>query len=207
MNYYNEPLQVKERIKAIFGDKALDFALFHNHELSLRFELSCGRSRIQMFLNAYQKANEIIDFCCDRDRPLHACIAFFGEGNFLSNLSVFPALKQCQILIPKSYQAWQKQYLEDEEQLIRTFICFQIDREELSQLLWGTLANELGIRPRSMCDLYIIDLDRSILVHPYDDRGMDIIGIDRTRLKQIYDRFNNLLSNFDREKMDNIMSS
>jgi hypothetical protein len=127
MNYYNEPLQIKERIRAIFGDKALDFALFYHYELSLRFQLSCGRSRIQRFLNAYQKAKEIIDFCCDRkawtesnrDRPLYACIAFFGGENFLSNLSVFRALKQCQIVIPKSYQAWQ--------------MCFEPKNEQKSE--------------------------------------------------------------------------
>ena len=67
--------------------------------------------------------------------------------------------------------------------------------------MWGTLANELGIRPRSQCDLYLFDFEIAILVHPYDDRGMDIIGSNQDILKRTYDKFNNWLMDEDREQM------
>ena len=51
---------MQEQVKDKFGDKALDFALFYNHERSLRFELSSNQhSYIEMFLRAYDRAKSL----------------------------------------------------------------------------------------------------------------------------------------------------
>ncbi|MEM7591382.1 MAG: DUF3885 domain-containing protein [Cyanobacteria bacterium P01_A01_bin.83] len=67
--------------------------------------------------------------------------------------------------------------------------------------MWGTLANELGIDPRSQCDFYLFDFETDILVHQYDDRGMDIIGSNQELLKRTYDQFKEWLLECDREPM------
>lgn len=198
---------MRERIEAQFGDLALDFALFYNHEESLRFKLSSSSSYIEMFLQAYNRAKSLIDFVFQDRDTVSVCLAFNGAGGYLAHLSIFRALKDCQINIPKEHSTWQKDYqeydeLHHEEYLVtRTFICFEIGKPEIPKLLWGTLANELGIRPRSQCDLYLFDLNTDVLVHPYDDRGMDIIGSNRELLKRTYDKFNEWLPECDRQKI------
>lgn len=198
---------MQERIKEKFGDKALDFALFYNHKGSLRFELASSSSYIEMFLQAYSRAKSVIDFVFNDTDRISICLAFSGLGGYLANLSVFRSLRSCQINIPKEHFAWQKEYQEDDELcskeyvFTRTFICFEIVKTAIPKFLWGTLANELGIRPRSQCDLYLFDFKTDVLVHPYDDRGMDIIGSNRELLQQTYDKFNEWLPNGDREQM------
>lgn len=194
---------MQELIVAEFGDKALDRALFYNYDGGLRFELSHGSSYIEMFLNAYHRSKAIFDYAFQDVETVSICLTFCGSGSFLANLSVFRSLKECQINIPKNHSYWQKSYSDSpaEPAIYRNFICFDINKSEISKFLWGTLANEIGIRPCSNCGLYIFDLKKSILLHPYDDRGMDIIGSNKNRLKQLHDNFNEWLLDYDRKKM------
>jgi hypothetical protein len=38
----------------------------------------------------------------------------------------------------------------------------------------------------------------------YDDRGMDVVGPDRSRLTELYRRYNDYLLDYDREIMDSV---
>lgn len=193
-------MSLKQQIENAFGDKSLDHALFYNHEGSLRFELSIGPSYIEMFLQAYEKAKKIIDFAFSESNSLCVCVAFVCEGRFISSLSTFKSLRDCQIKIPSNYEAWQKYYPDDE--YTRTFIAFRLDRSELPKFLWGILANELGIRPRFKCDLYIYDAELGVMAHPYDDRGMDLIGPNKSLLEKIYNNFECYVLDYDRNEMN-----
>ena len=190
---------MRKAIEEVFGPKALDHALFYNHDDCLRFELSGNRPYINMFLQAYERASSIVQHLFQDVDRITVCLAFYGGETYLSCLSVFRSLKECEIRIPKSHSAWQELQEEDGR---RTFICFEIEKSELPRFLWGTLANELGVRPRSQCDLYIFHAGLGVLAHPYDDRGMDVIGPNQEILKQAYRQFNEWLLDYDREYMD-----
>jgi hypothetical protein len=200
-----DPNTYRSRILQVFGDRALEHGLFYLHADCLRVELSGGSNYIKMFLRAYERSTAIIDFCLGDLQTITVCLSFYGSSPLVGNLSVFRNLRKCGIIIPKTAEIWQQQekHVFDEDwDLIRTFICFDIEFSQVDLFLWGTLANELGIRPRSSCSLYLFDLDRQILCHPYDDRGMDIIGNNKSALQQIYNKFNSLLLDYDRQTMD-----
>jgi hypothetical protein len=189
----------------VFGEKALEHGLFYLHSHSLRVELSGERPYIKMFLRAFERSKAIIGFGLGDLQTVTVCLSFYGSSPLVGNLSIFRNLCKCGITIPKTAEIWQNQekHVHDEEwDLIRTFICFDIKFGQIDLFLWGTLANELGIKPRSNCSLYLFDLDRQILFHPYDDRGMDIIGSNKALLEQIYTKFNQWLLDYDRAIMD-----
>jgi hypothetical protein len=199
------PLTYQSRIAQVFGDKALAHGLFYLHSQSLRIELSGDRPYLKMFLRAYSRSKAIIDFGVGDLQTVTVCLSFYGSSLLVGNLSVFRNLHRCEVTIPKTAEIWQviEPHVFDEDwDLVRTFICFDIEFAEVELLLWGTLANELGIRPHTSCKLYLFDFDRQILFHPYDDRGMDIIGGNRILLHQIYLKFNNWLLDYDRQVMD-----
>lgn len=202
------PNTYRSKIIQVFGDRVFDGGLFYIYPYSLRVELSGSSSYIKMFLRAYERSKAIIDFGLDNPSTITVCLSYYGSAHLIGNLSVFRSLRNCGITIPKTAEIWQSQEKDDSPDdewmgdLIKTFICFEVKYSDIDLFLWGTLANELGIRPRSICHLHIFDLDRQILFHPYDDRGMDIIGNDRDLLKQIYTRFNDWLLDFDRQTMD-----
>ena len=97
---------------------------------------------------------------------------------------------------------WTETSVEDWGDAERVFVAFRVDRDRIRRLLWGALAADLCIRPRLLCEVYLADVERGVLAHPYDDRGMDVIGPDKALLKELYDRFNAYLLDYDRARMD-----
>lgn len=51
-------------------------------------------------------------------------------------------------------------------------------------------------------ELYFLNLDRGLIFHMYDDRGLDIIAGDRQTLRPLYAQFNPWLLDHDRARMD-----
>jgi len=191
---------MKDTIESTFGTEALEHALFYEHEGSLRFELSEGGSFVDMFIQAFNKSTEIVNFLFSATEQISVCLAFYGSKSLLGSLSVFRDLVDCQIEIPKkNCQIWQKQYPECE---LRTFIAFSTDKKELPKFLWSALASDMGVKPRVNCSIYLFSNDLDILVHPYDDRGMDVIGSNKKLLKKLYTEFNHYLLEYDIEEMD-----
>ena len=76
-----------------------------------------------------------------------------------------------------------------------------VEKEQLREVLWLTLASELGIQPAVPADVYIVDFDKSIAIHPYDDRGMDVVSMDRENLAHVYEKHKLWLLEFDAPKM------
>jgi len=181
---------IRERIKNEFGENALDFGLFFKYKAGLRFELSEGDSYIEMFISAYKKAEKILESAFKGSKKITVCLAYYGEDTILDNLSSLKGLEDCQIKI-KNNESWEQYRKEDESQ--RIFVAFETDKKELIKILWAVLATELGIKPQIGCDPYFIDFKNRILAHPYDDRGMDIIGNNKQRLQELYRKYNKYL--------------
>lgn len=80
--------------------------------------------------------------------------------------------------------------------------AFEVPTSSLQSLLWCALAtNFTALRPNPHCQVYLVDAASGILVHPYDDRGMDIICRHSSRLQGLYRKHNRWLLDRDREAM------
>ena len=124
----------------------------------------------------------------------------FTEIKFLENYSVFKNLSDLQIKIPEK-RFLKKEWVEDDE-WNRNYLFFSLNKSELHKLLFGKLADELGIKPSFWFDLYIYDIELGVLVHPYDDRGMDVVGPNKFMINRIYTEFNTWLLDYDLEAMN-----
>ena len=73
---------------------------------------------------------------------------------------------------------------------------------ELDKLIWNCAAQDMGVQPYAEWrDIYFVDLQKRMIVHVYDDRGMDVIAMDKEAIAPFYTKFNDLLLDYDREKM------
>lgn len=183
-------MSIRKKIEDEFGENALNYALFFKYETALRFELSEGKSYIEMFVSAYKKAEKILESAFQGSEKITVCLAYYGEATILDNLSSLKGIEDCQITI-EDYESWEKHDSENESQ--RVFVAFEINKEELTKILWGVLATELGITPQIGCDPYFIDFKNKILANPYDDRGMDIIGENKQLLQELYNKYHEYL--------------
>jgi Domain of unknown function (DUF3885) len=192
----------RAEIERVFGTRALEFALFYHHEHSLRFELAQGPSRFHRFLSAHRRATEIMNQVFDGS-SVQVCLKFFGIPSLRAHLSVFRSLRNCGIVLPEEHQVW----CVPDEETHKILIAFEVEPEYVTQLLWGVFALELGIRPGLLCKVYFFDLERGVLVHPYDDRGMDVIGQNTALLKRLYQQFGAYLLEYDKAQMDRSFGS
>jgi hypothetical protein len=53
-------------------------------------------------------------------------------------------------------------------------------------------------------EIYFVNIDRKLIFHMYDDRGLDIIAADKETLRPIYERHNDLILNYDRSDIDKL---
>lgn len=196
----------KKEILEMFGEKALGNALFYSQEGSLRFELSGSRPYIDMFCRAMDRSREIFNFLFADIEKLTFVLSYsyYGSTVFMRERKVFRSIRNCGVILPIFIEV--SSCTESDSQQ-RVFIIFEAEKDILQRLLWGVFANEVGIRPRLLCQLYILDPKLGVLAHPYDDRGMDIIGFNKLLLKQLFIQFNHYLLDYDRKCMESFFDS
>ncbi|CAM3244689.1 DUF3885 domain-containing protein [Shewanella violacea] len=186
-----------EQAFQVFGKNSFQNAIFYSNQQCLRFELSEGSeeaSYVKMFTSALNKSTQIIDTIFEKSEKISICFAFPGDS-YLSNFSVFKELKELQIDIPKNNFKL-REWVEDDE-WNRNYLFFNINKSELHKIIFGKLGTELGIKPSFWFDLYIYDINLGVLVHPYDDRGMDVVGTNKFMIKRLYKQYHSSLLDYD----------
>ncbi|HST58216.1 MAG TPA: DUF3885 domain-containing protein [Longimicrobium sp.] len=198
----------REALHATFGAQAFALGLFYAHEPALRIALSGDGHWLDRFEQAWDRAREIADHALGDAPELVVVLTTFQGDTPLENRALFRSLRRCGVRTG-GHRAWWLESYQDEwmdQADPRFYAAFACGREALHRLLWGGLARELGVRPRLAGDLFIADPARGIVLHPYDDRGMDVIG-PRDALLELYHRFSDHLLDYDRERMDAFFAS
>lgn len=155
-----------------------------------------------MFLCAMSKAQDLCNEVFSEDDTLGVCLSFYGGKTLLSALSLFKDVEDCGLKIPKGSECWCEPGSEKGD--YRHFILFNVPRSSLTSVLWGAIAQDLGVRPRIRGSIYVFSLESGVLVNPYDDRGMDIISPNRQLLNRLYHKYNSWLLDYDRKAMDDV---
>ncbi|KQT50454.1 hypothetical protein ASG52_06445 [Methylobacterium sp. Leaf456] len=57
-------------------------------------------------------------------------------------------------------------------------------------------------KARWLSSIFIVDFERRLTLFAYDDRGMDVVAMDRESLLPIYRQFGDWLLDYDRDRMD-----
>jgi Domain of unknown function (DUF3885) len=89
---------------------------------------------------------------------------------------------------------------EDEDFVWRAFNV-TLDIRNQDALLWCSICYEMPIEPKSPVVSHLADFERGILLHVYDDRGMDVLALEAAPLLPLYERFDAWLLDYDRERM------
>lgn len=191
---------LRDGLYRVFGPRALDAGLFYAHAPALRFELSRGGSAIDQFTQAYDRIREIVPQIFGDDARLTAVIVCYDPDTSIRALVT--ALRRCGVRTGRPRACWRDQR-EDSD---RTLLAFTVHPAMLNGLLWAAIAADLGIHPRLPATVYLADLERGILIHPYDDRGMDVIATQAGRLAEWFHRFRGHLLAYDVARMESFFA-
>lgn len=60
--------------------------------------------------------------------------------------------------------------------------------------------DQYGFRTRK--EIYFVNIDKKLIFHMYDDRGLDVVSADKETLRPIYKKHNDWILDYDREQID-----
>lgn len=193
----------RDALHAAFGAEAFALGLFHRARPALRFELSRRGGLLDQFEQAWDRAREIAGHALGDARELIVVVSAFAEGPRMPYGAVVRSLRDLGTRMGRPRAHWTEPHADDPADApeTRAFVAFACGREALHRLLWGALAVDLGVRPRLTGHLYVASLERGIVIHPYDDRGMDVAGPNHALLAELHRRFDGYLLEHDRDRM------
>jgi hypothetical protein len=201
----------------VFGWDGFPDALFYKAQYALRFELGCELPEDPVrFLRAMDRARALSEATFSASPRLTVAVSYYdGERRTSRAATSFKKLAEMGFRAP--FDGFDKVAVNDRE-YIEAFgsdlYCYWYSAEivnepsQLSVLLWACVAAEGGVTPKArwLENIYIVDFERGIAAHVYDDRGMDIVAIDRREVQPLYNQFNDWLLDYDRAEMDVVFS-
>src|SRR5699024_97342 len=130
------------------------------------------------------------------------CLRFRIAANAFNSRSLLRQLQEAQIPIPAERQFWsepveEEGWEEEPTQYWKVTLAFWVPVELIQNILCCALANDLGISPRLECAVYLVNLQDGLVMYPYDDRGMDIVGPNTEALSGLYSKHHSWLLPYD----------
>ncbi|QDT92752.1 DUF3885 domain-containing protein [Gimesia algae] len=200
-------MNIRSQINSMFAGKAFDRPLFYQYPGGLRFSLSEGGHILNQFLTALWKAETICREILQDSDEMILCLRIYSESCLLDQIKVLRELKSVDLYPTSDREYWSEtEGLHEDENFASPggvhSIAFSIPVDRLQNVLWCALAKDFDISPRPQADFYLFCLDKQIMILPYDDRGMDVVGSNHQLLKTLYHRFDNWLLDYDRQQMN-----
>ncbi|MGE8395924.1 MAG: DUF3885 domain-containing protein [Pseudomonas sp.] len=201
-------MNLQLQIQHIFSGLAFARPLFYNYPHGLRFELAEGGSDIERFLLAVSKATAVCRDLFAGEQALVVCLRTHTDGNGFARRELLRGLQAAGIRIPAQRSLWSERldpddWFDEHRPEYWLHLAFKVPLSMLQPLLWCALSGSAGvIRPSLCCGVYLFNLNQRLMVWPYDDRGMDVVGPNHALLSQLYRQHQGWLLDYDRERMD-----
>ncbi|NGZ87220.1 DUF3885 domain-containing protein [Duganella aceris] len=207
-------MNLKRTTQEIVG-RPYRYALFYNFPGGLRFELSeGGGSPLGEVLTALRKATAICDDVFRKEERILVHLETFALASRFELREKLRELRVAGIVIPNIRDVWveaQAQTDEDDDDESGYWVscAFEVPTSKLQNLLWCAFTVDFGssVGPNPRCRVYLLNMNDGIVVHPYDDRGMDVIGRNMPSLAGLYERHKDLLLAYDLEVMRRTFTS
>jgi hypothetical protein len=197
-------MNFRREIQEIVGS-TYRHALFYNFPGGLRFELSEGSSPLDQALSALRKASIVCDDVFAGEERILVHLEAWAPTSRFGLRGMLRELKVAGVPVPKVREIWfdVEEQDEDGDEDLRLLCCaFEVPITKLPNLIWCAVTTDLGsLRPKPCCRVYLLNLSQGIIIHPYDDRGMDVIGQNKSALWALYKRHKELLLSYDIEAM------
>lgn len=179
---------LRQRLTALFGDAIFEWGLFDRYPGSLKFELSTGGSPLQMFVQALDNARLILGPVACLSEQFYVNFTSFQAHPLAAQAELLGAVSHCQLQrLPAEAESGSEASKDDTDD--SHHLLLPLDLQQLDSVLWLALGKDLGIRPRFSGDIRLFWPEQGLAVHPYDDRGMDVVGPNRELISLLYHAF------------------
>lgn len=197
-----------------FNGLQLKQPLFYNWDFGLRFDLQVGETNTdEYFEEAITRASTIFQVAFDLTDQVYLILTHYRYKRRKIRFSNFTfkqvdALKKTEI----SYLVEKCLYEPNDKSDIRNIAMIRstVDRINYKDILTAIAHSDFPPRqPRldrngflTNKEIYFVNINKKLIFHMYDDRGLDLISAHKEILRPIYKKHNNWILEFDREKID-----
>jgi hypothetical protein len=197
-------MNLRREVQTILG-WGYRHALFYNFPNGLRFALSEGGSQLDQALTALRKASVVCDHIFAGEEQMLVHLEAHLPQSHCGSRTALRELRTAGIIVPRVREVWIEvdAPTETDDDANELLCCaFEVPVAKLQNLLWCAITTDLGpLRPKPRCRVYLLNLNKGIVVHPYDDRGMDVISRNASALAGLFERHGALLFKYDIEAM------
>ena len=199
-------MQLRTQIEETFGKALFDRPLFYSYPHALRFELAQGGSCIERFQTSLQRALAVTEDVFSGTDTFVLCLRTRLRPGYSPWYEIVRELRYAEISVPAKRAIWTEDvpaddWAEVDEPEKELTLAFHAPSRLLQTALWCAVADELGVRPRLGCEVYLLNLAVGLAVYPYDDRGMDVVGPNVDALRALYYKHHALLLPYDLDEM------
>jgi len=201
-----------------FSNLELKVPLFYNWEIGIRFELGVNYDRENNKENSpylqgvYHRAINLFESLHPQDDEIFmvANVNDYGDGaTFNRKLQIFSRyVQEKSILKQLKHVTLPYVYLEDDEdgkyKTHRFILKCKTSDIKYIPLLKAICNNDMGIKPSIHHDVFFINIKNKTVFHVYDDRGCDLVASSSETIKGIYNKYNDWILGYDRNKIDQI---
>ncbi|WP_083671684.1 DUF3885 domain-containing protein [Viridibacillus sp. FSL H7-0596] len=64
--------------------------------------------------------------------------------------------------------------------------------------------HDIGVRPSIFHRVHFININRKTIFHIYDDRGCDLLATSPETIRDVYDKYNDWILDYDRNEIDEV---
>lgn len=184
--------------------------LFYNWDLSLRFDLQkefknpVAPTDDEYFKEVYLRAETLFEFCFESSySEIIICIQKYQwEGNEIEDENfIFKQIEDFDKTMIERDQV-KNIYEPDDEDDIWNRATYQTELEKINakKLIHGICHTDFPDRkPYIEEEIYFINKSENLIFHIYDDRGLDVLMTDKSKLKRLFEKHNEWILEYDRE--------
>ena len=182
--------------------------LFYNWNLGLRFDLQkeftnpVDTDNDAYFNETYHRAKSLFEFCFEQnDKVYLAIFSYKWRKQRIKKTNYIFKLIKSDSQTEKVFDKITNRY-EPNEKWNKLIIKEKVGNLDTENLIVGLCNTDFPtMRPCIREEVYLINIDKKLIFHIYDDRGLDILATDKKILTELYDRFDKWILEYDREKI------
>ena len=187
----------------------LQLPIFYESPIALRFEI--GDTALSIGDTRYFRAGQLrASFLYESiPKPDTLLWVLYRSPDTDSNIDALLERFCTLTRLPNPKEVYEQDTIDcDGEPLTRIFFFWDIEQTppHIPSLLEGILKTDFAGFSELSSAVFFFHTAKHILLHLYDDRGMDIVAEKRETISFLYERFPNWLLDYDRKRMKEIFA-
>lgn len=188
--------------------------LFYSWDFGLRFDLQVGETDTdEYFQEVTRRASTIFQTAFDNSDKVFLVFMDYKYKRKKIRFSNFTFkqidnLQKTQIIYSKEFRLYEP----DDKFDIRNIAIIKLTADRINYKSILAAIGHTDFPPRqprldqngflTAKEIYFVNIDKKLIFHMYDDRGLDIISADKETLRPIYKKHNDWILDYDREQID-----